>query len=72
MIGITRFEEIGAQKQWSAKNKGQALKFYDESCELCWKYNMHIDCDKCAIKKAHEAVMKIFEERTGRSKRMDA
>jgi len=54
---MTRFEEIGVDRQWDARNPWQAKKQLEISCELCCNKGLRIQCTRCQIQNAHELVM---------------
>ena len=68
---MTNFERIGVERQDEARNFWQAHKQFENSCKLCCYRGMRIECDRCHINHAHEAVKKykfpqqakMFEER---------
>ena len=59
---MTRFEEIGVERQHKACNKYQAIKSFENSCYACCVRNMQIDCERCSISYVHHDVMKAFLE----------
>lgn len=60
---MTAFESKGVDIQTSCRNKFQAEKCFEHSCELCCNKGLRIRCDSCAIKCAHERVIGAFAER---------
>ena len=57
---MTNFEAIGVERQLGCSNKFQCRKQFSRSCEMCSSRNLPIDCDCCAIKAAHEAILGSF------------
>lgn len=57
---MTRFEEIGVEHQEQSRNKTEADKKYQRSCELCCNRGLRIQCDRCAIDYAHTRMMEVF------------
>ena len=54
---MTKFEERGVRLQNTAHSSFQAESRFEYSCNLCCSNGMRIECDRCAIKVAHEAFM---------------
>ena len=44
---MTKFEEIGIERQYNSCSKQAAIKAFEKSCDACCKRNMQIDCNKC-------------------------
>lgn len=59
---MTKFEQIGVQYQYEARNKAQALRSYEYSCRCCCEKGMHLDCDRCAIAHTHNEVVAIMDD----------
>lgn len=59
---MTKFESIGVEFQFDATNKRAARSSFRYSCSVCCRHGMRIECDRCAIARAHEIVMESFEE----------
>ena len=57
-----KFQTIGCEKQYNSLTKEEANKCFEISCTLCTSRGLHIDCDHCAIKAAHEMVITIIEK----------
>ena len=62
-IKMTKFEQIGINRQYDAASIEEANKTFARSCECCCNRGMHIDCDKCGIAFAHSLVVASFEEK---------
>lgn len=58
---MTKFERIGVNYQNEAESKKQAQKSFAYSCNCCCTKGIRIDCDKCAIAKAHHLTIACFE-----------
>ena len=55
---MSRFYDIGVDKQYEAKNPAEAKRMKDISCKLCTERpGFRCDCDRCPIAGAHEIVM---------------
>lgn len=54
---MTKFEEIGVDRQYEALNAWQAKKQLELSCKLCCERGLRIICDSCQIQTAHNIVM---------------
>ena len=57
---MTKFEQVGANYQYSANTKEDAGRSFRYSCRCCCERGMHIDCDHCAIAAAHDLVVAAF------------
>ena len=59
---MTKFEMIGANKQYAAKTAEEAEAQFNASCTMCctsircWR-----KCERCAIETAHRIVMNGFD-----------
>ena len=60
---MTKFENIGVERQQNSVNTYEADRNFRISCKLCCHYGLHIDCDRCAISVAHEQVVAIFADK---------
>ena len=60
---MTKFENIGVERQQKSISLYEADRNFNISCTLCCHYNMRIDCDRCAIAVAHEQVIAIFADK---------
>lgn len=55
---MSRFYEIGVDRQYEAKTPAEAKRQYEKSCALCCtRPGYRCDCDRCPIATAHEIVM---------------
>lgn len=54
---MTRFEEIGVERQWDSTNPWQAEKQKEISCKLCVNKGLRIECTRCHIEAAHDLVL---------------
>jgi len=61
-MALTKFENIGVELQKSSESKDEALLNFRNSCNICCYRGMHIQCDKCYIKSAHQQVLACFAE----------
>lgn len=59
---ISKFEQIGVEKQRMAFDKEDALKSFSVSCNVCCTRGMFLKCDRCAINHAHQEVIACFED----------
>lgn len=66
---MTKFEQIGSNKQYNAWSKKDAIQFFNQSCTLCSYKGIRINCNQCAIKYAHEIVIACFNDRLNESKK---
>jgi hypothetical protein len=54
---MTRFEQIGVNKQYCAHNIDEANNNFSDSCTRCSTSGRHRDCDRCSITLAHEFML---------------
>lgn len=59
---MTKFEQIGVERQIDCDSKREALRCFMHSCKVCCYRGMRIDCDKCAIAYVHKEVIACFEQ----------
>lgn len=59
---MTKFETIGVEFQFDAVSKHAARNSFRYSCSVCCRHGMRIECDRCAIARAHEIVIESFNE----------
>lgn len=59
---MTKFEQIGVERQLECDSKREALRCFKHSCDVCCYKGMRIDCNKCAISYVHSEVIACFEE----------
>ena len=57
---MTKFETIGVSLQLEAESKIQAQKRFEHSCDICCRYGIHIECDRCAIQTIHNQVSEVL------------
>lgn len=43
---MTKFENIGVARQYQAKNKNEANKHFERSCDMCCTRGMHLECPR--------------------------
>lgn len=54
---MTKFESVGVSLQYDSCSISQASKRFSNSCTICCKRGLHIDCDRCAVAAAHKLVV---------------
>ena len=59
---MTKFEQVGVNRQYDANNIQEANKSFQHSCDCCCAKGIHIDCDRCAIAYTHSLIMAYFNE----------
>lgn len=57
---MTKFEQIGINRQYDASNLYECNKAFERSCECCCAKGNHLDCDRCAIAFTHNLVVAYF------------
>ena len=45
---MTKFEEKGVDRQYSAGSIREAKSAFEKSCEICATQGRFVNCDKCA------------------------
>lgn len=58
----TKFETIGVERQYQSVDAKESNRNFSISCNICCRKGLRIDCDKCAIAVAHEAIQVVFGE----------
>lgn len=43
---MTKFENIGVARQYQARNKKEADRAFEFSCNLCCNRGMHLECPR--------------------------
>lgn len=59
---MTKFEQIGVERQLESETKREALKNFKHSCEVCCYRGMRIDCERCSIAFVHSEVVACFDD----------
>ena len=57
---MTRFEEIGIDRQKASRSVSEANRNFDHSCTLCCTTGKRILCDRCGISHAHDNVLGLL------------
>lgn len=57
---MTRFEERGIDRLYSARNVREVARTFEKSCEICATQGKHISCAQCMIASVHQLVTEIF------------
>lgn len=60
---MTKFEQVGANYQYTANSKEEAGRSFRYSCRCCCERGMRIECDRCAIAVAHDLVIAAFDSK---------
>ena len=58
---MTKFEQIGVERQYESVTTFESNRNFRISCNICCRKGLHINCDKCAIAVAHEAVQAVIQ-----------
>lgn len=64
---MTKFEQVGANYQYTANSKEEAGRSFRYSCRCCCERGMRIECDRCAIAVAHDLVIAAFDSKEANS-----
>lgn len=59
---VTKFEQIGVERQLESETKREALKNFKHSCEVCCYRGMRIDCERCSIAFVHSEVVAYLDD----------
>lgn len=59
---MTKFETVGVNLQYNARNTQEANKAFKYSCDCCCNKGMKLECDRCAIAYAHSMVCACFSD----------
>ena len=60
---MTKFENIGIQRQMDSETIIEARHNFALSCKLCCERGLHFcDCDRCSIAGAHELICSIISD----------
>lgn len=59
---MTKFEQIGVNRQNDANSAREATKCFENSCRICNARGMQIECDHCAIRVTHEQTIAFFRD----------
>lgn len=57
---MSKFEEIGVNRQYEAGSVSEAIYSFYRSCKLCATQGKYISCSNCAIASVHQLVTEIF------------
>lgn len=57
---MTRFEQVGIDRQYGSRNAREAKRLFEQSCELCATQGRYIHCTHCMIASVHQLVTEIF------------
>jgi len=60
---MSKFMDVGIQKQYDSTTVYQATKNFEKSCALCCYHGYHISCRHCHIEGAHETVVRMLTEK---------
>lgn len=57
---MTRFQEVGVDRQHNSATPAESDRNFENSCKLCASRGMCGDCDNCPIAAAHKFVSDTF------------
>jgi hypothetical protein len=43
---MTKFESVGVARQYEARNKYEAERAFERSCNMCCTRGMHLECPR--------------------------
>lgn len=58
---MTKFESIACEYQRDARSKTEAHTRFLDSCRICSRKGLRIDCERCAVPVTHDMVVAAFE-----------
>ena len=58
---MTKFDQVGVEFQYDARNKKEANRSFQYSCRVCCERGMHIECDRCAIAATNAILVAAFD-----------
>lgn len=59
---MSKFEQIGVDRQLAATSRGAAEKCFEMSCKICCVRGIAISCERCAIACAHDMMLGVFKD----------
>lgn len=59
---MTKFENVGMERQIASRNSYEAIQNFQNSCKVCCAKGMQIVCDRCAISATHNEVLAYFAD----------
>lgn len=66
-----RFIDRGVENQINSIDEKDAKRAMNVSCTICCNRGLHIECDRCPIKDAHEQIMGLFMDKKIIHKRLE-
>ena len=60
---LDSFEQVGINRQYSARSLEHAQHLFEVSCDCCIKKGRNKPCDKCRIEHVHAMVCAIFNDK---------
>lgn len=60
---MTKFEQIGVNRQYESETVNQANRAFKHSCDVCCNKGIKIDCERCSIEFVHSLVVACFNDR---------
>ena len=61
---MTKFEQVGVNRQYDAGSKMEANKAFEHSCHCCCHKGIQLKCDRCSIAFVHHLVVANFDDIT--------
>lgn len=59
---MTKFEEVGVSRQQDSRTVSEAVRNMSVSCQACCLRGLRLECDRCAIKTAHEITLAALHD----------
>ena len=59
---MTKFENVGMERQILARNSREAIQSFQNSCKVCCAKGMKIECERCGISATHHEILAYFAD----------
>ena len=60
---MTKFERVGVNHQFDARNADEAKSNFAHSCECCCSQGRHSDCRRCHISYTYSLMIAYFADK---------
>lgn len=59
---MTKFEQVGIERQLESDSKKEAIRSFEHSCMVCCYRGIKLDCSKCSIAHVHKQTLASFDD----------
>ena len=66
---MTKFETVGVNRQFDARNIEEANKSFTNSCKCCCEKGIKLECDRCSISYTHDLICAYFNDKNNENKK---